>query len=50
LAAAGSRLVRERFDWDNAAAVLERHLEAYVADPKRYQRAPADVLALEDAG
>jgi glycosyltransferase involved in cell wall biosynthesis len=50
LAAAGSRLVRERFDWDNAAAVLERHLDAYVADPQRYQRAPADVLALEDAG
>ena len=47
LADAGSELVRGRFDWDNTAAVLERHLEAYVADPARYQRAPGDALAGE---
>ena len=34
----------------NAAAVLEPHLEAYIADPQRYQRPPADALALEDTG
>jgi len=50
LAAAGSELVRRRFDWDNTAAVLERRLEAYVADPARYQRAPADAIAQEHAG
>jgi glycosyltransferase involved in cell wall biosynthesis len=50
LAEAGAELVRKRFDWDNAAAVLEPHLEAYVAEPQRYQRPPADVLALDDAG
>ena len=42
LARAGSELVRGRFDWDNTAAVLERQLEAYVANPNSYQRAPAD--------
>ena len=48
---AGAELVRGRFDWDNTAAVLEPHLEAYVADPERYQRAPADALvAQEGAG
>jgi hypothetical protein len=30
--------------------VLESHLEAYVAEPSRYQQAPADDVALEDAG
>ncbi len=45
LADAGSALVRRRFDWDNTAALLERHLGAYVADPARYQQAPADDLA-----
>jgi glycosyltransferase involved in cell wall biosynthesis len=50
VAAAGSGLVRDRFDWDNTAAVLGPYLEAYVADPERYQRPPADVVALEDAG
>ena len=50
LAQAGAELVRKRFDWDNAAAVLEPHLEAYIADPQRYQRPPADALALEDTG
>jgi glycosyltransferase involved in cell wall biosynthesis len=50
LAAAGSQLVRERFDWDNTAAMLEQHLDAYVADPTRYQGAPADVFAVEDTG
>jgi glycosyltransferase involved in cell wall biosynthesis len=47
LAASGSDLVRSRFDWDNAAAVLESRLEAYLADPARYQRAPGDALAGE---
>jgi glycosyltransferase involved in cell wall biosynthesis len=50
LAAAGAELVRRRFDWDNTAALLERHLEAYVADPGRYQRAPVDALAGEGPG
>jgi glycosyltransferase involved in cell wall biosynthesis len=50
LADAGSELVRGRFDWDNTGAVLETHIEAYVADPGRYQRVPADVVAREDAG
>jgi L-malate glycosyltransferase len=50
LADAGSALVRRRFDWDNTAALLERHLEAYVAEPDRYQRAPADALAGEGPG
>jgi glycosyltransferase involved in cell wall biosynthesis len=49
LAAAGAELVRRRFDWDTTAALLERHLEAYVADPARYQRAPSDALAGEGA-
>jgi glycosyltransferase involved in cell wall biosynthesis len=47
LASAGAQLVRRRFDWDNTAAALERHLDAYVADPCRYQRAPVDALAGE---
>jgi L-malate glycosyltransferase len=50
LADAGSALTRRRFDWDDTAALLERHLEAYVADPARYQQAPADDLAQEAAG
>jgi glycosyltransferase involved in cell wall biosynthesis len=49
LAAAGAELVRRRFDWDHTAALLERRLEAYVSDPARYQRAPADALAGEGA-
>jgi glycosyltransferase involved in cell wall biosynthesis len=49
LAAAGAELVRRRFDWDTTAALLEHHLEAYVADPARYQRAPSDALAGEGA-
>jgi glycosyltransferase involved in cell wall biosynthesis len=47
LAASGSELVRSRFDWDNTAAVLEPRLEAYLADPGRYQKAPGDALAEE---
>jgi glycosyltransferase involved in cell wall biosynthesis len=47
LAASGSELVRSRFDWDHAAAVLESRLEAYLADPAAYQRAPGDALAGE---
>jgi glycosyltransferase involved in cell wall biosynthesis len=50
LAQAGAELVRGRFDWDNTAAVLEHHLEAYIADPDRYRRAPADLVAQEGAG
>ncbi|MGH9227185.1 MAG: glycosyltransferase family 4 protein [Acidimicrobiales bacterium] len=49
LAAAGAELVRRRFDWDNTAALLERHLEAYVADPDRYQRPATDALAEKGA-
>jgi glycosyltransferase involved in cell wall biosynthesis len=41
LAAADAELVR-RFDWDHTGAVLGPLLEAYVAEPARYQRAPAD--------
>jgi L-malate glycosyltransferase len=50
LAGAGSRLVRERFDWDNTAAVLESHLRAYVAEPERYWTAPAEDLEQGQAG
>jgi glycosyltransferase involved in cell wall biosynthesis len=50
LAAAGAELVRQRFDWDHTAAVLERRLEAYVADPARYQQPSIDDLAREHAG
>lgn len=49
LAAAGARLVRDRFDWDHTAAVLEGHLESYVADPPRYRRPPADVAVGAEA-
>jgi len=42
LAAAGTELVRSRFDWDRTAALLESRLEAYVSDPARYQRPPVD--------
>jgi glycosyltransferase involved in cell wall biosynthesis len=42
LSAAGAELVRSRFDWDRTAALLERRLEAYAADPVRYQRPPVD--------
>lgn len=41
LARAGERAVR-RFDWAEGSAVLEAHLERYVADPARFQEAPAD--------
>jgi glycosyltransferase involved in cell wall biosynthesis len=50
LAHAGTALVRARFDWDNTAALLEARLDAYLADPKRYQRAPANLLAGEGTG
>ena len=50
LAGAGAELVRRRFDWDNTAALLEPHLEAYVADPGRYQQPPVDAFAGEGAG
>jgi glycosyltransferase involved in cell wall biosynthesis len=50
LAAAGADLVRRRFDWDSSAALLEPRLEAYVADPARYQRPPVDALARDGAG
>jgi L-malate glycosyltransferase len=50
IADAGAALVGRRFDWDNTAAVLERRLEAYVADPGRFRQAPADPLVREDAG
>jgi glycosyltransferase involved in cell wall biosynthesis len=50
LADAGSEIVRSRFDWDNTAAVLEPYLEAYVADPERYQRPPVDAVAPEGVG
>lgn len=46
LASTGAELVRHRFDWDNSAAVLETHLEAYIADPQRYQQPPIDVAPL----
>ena len=49
LAAAGTELVRRRFDWDNTAALLEPRLEAYLADPPRYQGPPIDALAQESA-
>jgi glycosyltransferase involved in cell wall biosynthesis len=44
LAAAGERWVR-RFDWDRAAALLERSLEAYLEDPAAYQEPPSDLGA-----
>jgi glycosyltransferase involved in cell wall biosynthesis len=47
LAYAGADLVRGRFDWDKTAAVLEPHLEAYVADPERYRRQPAALVGQE---
>jgi glycosyltransferase involved in cell wall biosynthesis len=47
LASAGSRLVRQRFDWDNSAAVLSARLEAYIANPEHYQRPPIDVARSE---
>jgi glycosyltransferase involved in cell wall biosynthesis len=50
LADAGARLVRRRFDWDNTASVLDAHLQMYLADPGRYQAAPADAVAPEGAG
>jgi glycosyltransferase involved in cell wall biosynthesis len=50
LALAGMALVRARFDWDNTAALLETRLEAYLAEPERYQRPPADMLAGEGTG
>jgi glycosyltransferase involved in cell wall biosynthesis len=40
LARAGREHVR-RFDWDLGAELLEGHLEAYIADPARYQTPPA---------
>lgn len=43
LAEAGAQLVRERFDWDHTAEVLEAHLESYARDPARYRRPPAEV-------
>jgi Glycosyl transferases group 1 len=50
LAAAGAELVRRRFDWDRTAALLESRLEAYTADPVRYQRPPVDVLPCDGPG
>jgi glycosyltransferase involved in cell wall biosynthesis len=50
LAEAGAELVRRRFHWDTTAVLLEPRLEAYVADPGRYQRPPVDALAGEGAG
>jgi glycosyltransferase involved in cell wall biosynthesis len=47
LAHAGADLVRGRFDWDKTAAVLEPHLEAYIADPERYRRPPAALVGQE---
>jgi glycosyltransferase involved in cell wall biosynthesis len=41
VAATGAHHAR-RFEWDRGAAVLEGHLERYVADPVRYQAEPAD--------
>ena len=49
LAEAGERFVR-RFDWDLAAREVERHLDAYVADPAAYRHPPRDApLFLDDA-
>jgi glycosyltransferase involved in cell wall biosynthesis len=39
LATAGLGFVR-RFDWDRAAALLEGHLERYLADPAAFQKPP----------
>jgi L-malate glycosyltransferase len=50
IAEAGAELVRRQFDWDNTAAVLDAHLENYMADPERYRQAPADPVAPEQAG
>jgi glycosyltransferase involved in cell wall biosynthesis len=50
LAGAGTDLVRRRFDWDNSAAVLEEHLEAYLADPDRYQRPLSEGAPQGDVG
>jgi glycosyltransferase involved in cell wall biosynthesis len=38
LAEAGAAHVRFQFDWDRAGALLEEHLQAYVAEPERYLR------------
>lgn len=47
LAAAGAQHVRSRFDWDVTAAVLEDRLHAYLAEPERYQAAPAQMATGE---
>lgn len=36
-------------DWDRNAAILEEHLERYLADPARYQKAPAPLPASEQS-
>jgi glycosyltransferase involved in cell wall biosynthesis len=41
LARAGARFVR-RFDWQRSGERLEGFLEAYIADPPRYQRPPGE--------
>ena len=41
LARAGERFVR-RFDWQRSGELLEGFLEAYIADPARYQRPPGE--------
>lgn len=35
------------FDWDRNAALLEEYFERYIADPARYQQAPAELTDLE---
>jgi glycosyltransferase involved in cell wall biosynthesis len=50
IAEAGAQLVRRRFDWDNTSEVLEARLRAYVADPQRFQRAPAHPAAQGQVG
>lgn len=42
IAQAGCRHVQQ-FDWDRGAALLEQHLERYLAEPARYRREPGPV-------
>lgn len=48
LATAGERYVR-RFDWDVGGAILEQHLDDYLADPAAFQQPPGPSPDVDDA-
>jgi L-malate glycosyltransferase len=50
IADAGAQLVRRRFDWGKTAELLEARLRTYMADPGRFQRAPAGPVAPGEVG